>query len=27
TKNYTDSQLVDLWDRITRTFRYRPGEF
>jgi len=27
TKNYTDSQLVDIWDRITRTFRYRPGAF
>ncbi|SER11221.1 hypothetical protein SAMN05216522_111120 [Rosenbergiella nectarea] len=27
TKNYTDSQLVDLWDKITRTFRYRPGAF
>ncbi|KML22658.1 hypothetical protein VL10_15795 [Leclercia adecarboxylata] len=25
TKNYTDSQLVDIWDRITRTFRYRTG--
>ena len=25
TKTYTDSQLVDIWDRITRTFRYRPG--
>ncbi|OMP91480.1 hypothetical protein BZP36_21275 [Raoultella terrigena] len=27
TKTYTDSQLVDIWDRITRTFRYRPGAF
>lgn len=27
TRNYTDSQLVDIWDRITRTFRYRPGAF
>ncbi|WP_410055582.1 T6SS immunity protein Tli4 family protein, partial [Pantoea sp.] len=27
TKSYTDSQLVDIWDRITRTFRYRPGAF
>ncbi|MGL5456189.1 MAG: T6SS immunity protein Tli4 family protein [Citrobacter telavivensis] len=27
TKNYTDSQLVNIWDRITRTFRYRPGAF
>lgn len=27
TKNYTDSQLVDIWDRITRTFRYRSGAF
>lgn len=26
-KNYTDPQLVDIWDRITRTFRYRPGAF
>lgn len=25
TKTYTDSQLVDICDRITRTFRYRPG--
>ena len=25
TKTYTDSQLVDIWDRITRTFRYRTG--
>ncbi len=25
TKNYTDSQLVDIWDRFTRTFRYRTG--
>ncbi|MFV9689340.1 T6SS immunity protein Tli4 family protein [Pantoea sp. Ep11b] len=25
TKKYTDSQLVDIWDRITRTFRYRTG--
>ncbi|XYQ53597.1 T6SS immunity protein Tli4 family protein [Pectobacterium carotovorum] len=25
TKAYNDSQLVDIWDRITRTFRYRPG--
>jgi hypothetical protein len=24
-KNYTDPQLVDIWDRITRTFRYRPN--
>ncbi|WP_448884738.1 T6SS immunity protein Tli4 family protein [Citrobacter telavivensis] len=27
TKNYTDSQLVDIWDRMTRSFRYRPGAF
>ncbi|MDU1575798.1 MAG: T6SS immunity protein Tli4 family protein [Pantoea sp.] len=27
TKSYTDSRLVDIWDRITRTFRYRPGAF
>ncbi|MGV3346800.1 T6SS immunity protein Tli4 family protein, partial [Enterobacteriaceae bacterium LUAb1] len=27
TKNYTDTQLVAIWDRITRTFRYRPGAF
>lgn len=27
TKNYTDSQVVDIWDRITRTFRYRSGSF
>ncbi|MCG7388819.1 T6SS immunity protein Tli4 family protein [Pantoea sp. ACRSB] len=27
TKTYTDSQLVDIWDRITRTFRYRKGTF
>lgn len=27
TKSYTDSQLVEIWDRITRTFRYRPGAF
>ncbi|QPT15123.1 hypothetical protein I6G37_09310 [Serratia rubidaea] len=26
-KNYTDSQLVDIWERITRTFRYRPNAF
>lgn len=26
-KNYTDSQLVDIWDRLTRTFKYRPGAF
>ncbi|MBU5922870.1 hypothetical protein KQV47_01560 [Enterobacter sichuanensis] len=25
TKNYTDSQLVDTWDRNTRSFRYRTG--
>lgn len=25
TKTYTESQLVDIWDRITRTFRYRTG--
>ncbi|MEQ9907845.1 T6SS immunity protein Tli4 family protein [Pectobacterium odoriferum] len=25
TKAYNDSQLVDIWDRITRTFRYRLG--
>lgn len=25
TKTYTDSQLVDIWDRITRTFMYRTG--
>ena len=27
TKTYTGSQLVDIWDRITRTFRYRSGAF
>lgn len=27
TKDYTDSQLVDIWDRIIRTFRYRPDAF
>ncbi|MDR0807069.1 MAG: hypothetical protein LBN41_10060, partial [Enterobacteriaceae bacterium] len=27
TKNYTDSQLVEIWDRITRTFRYRSNAF
>lgn len=26
-KDYTDPQLVDIWDRITRTFRYRPNAF
>lgn len=25
TKTYTDSQLVDIWERITRTFKYRTG--
>ncbi len=24
---YNDMQLVDIWDRITRTFRPRPGAF
>lgn len=27
TTNYSDAQLVDIWDRITRTFRFRPGAF
>jgi len=26
-KSYTDPQLVDIWDRIIRTFRYRPNAF
>ncbi|CNI13273.1 Uncharacterised protein [Yersinia massiliensis] len=25
--NYSDAQFVDIWDRITRTFRLRPGAF
>ncbi|MFC0228698.1 T6SS immunity protein Tli4 family protein [Serratia aquatilis] len=27
TTHYSDAQLVDIWDRITRTFRVRPGAF
>lgn len=27
TKNYTDSQLVEVWRRMVRTFRYRPNAF
>ena len=26
-KTYTDSQLVDIWERITQSFRYRPNAF
>ncbi|EPL1069762.1 T6SS immunity protein Tli4 family protein, partial [Pluralibacter gergoviae] len=27
TKDYSDSQLVDIWDRITKTFKYRANAF
>ena len=27
TKDYSDSQLVDIWDRITKTFKYRAYAF
>ncbi|WP_162368344.1 T6SS immunity protein Tli4 family protein [Acerihabitans arboris] len=27
TTTYSDAQLVDIWDRITQTFRFRPGAF
>ncbi len=27
TPTYSDAQLVDIWDRITRSFRFRPGAF
>lgn len=27
TTTYSDAQLVEIWDRITQSFRFRPGAF